>query len=1007
MINKRCSLFLLGLIIAVTAFFPKMAHAAVGDSLANSIQQRSELIQETFQKELFDASKPQVGDDLSALMPLMAFLMLINLFSTLYKKGPDHLLLEMAKMGFWAVMAGSIMGGAFYQSTGLGSNFSINTSICKSDFNYKGGISLDRDVFNFVKYAADEFSCALFRENVNHKYNLAVADMFLVLTDLAALPQQCMADAANTTGAADSQRVLDCIHEFKAQSVKTQVASQCGTSLASVTCYMAQILNVVYSFGIKTVVQILVVCAQIATQIMQFMMMFALIIGISGSLLMFKLISPFLVMESVRGRVLAAAKVPMAVAFYGFTQKALLFFIAGLMNAVTTASLVCFAKFGANGDADAVLVVYLIVAIACIALMAMQIVILFKVPKVALSLVNLSLHELVNIGGEMVKAAFGMSTALGLSVATGGLGMAVGAAAGAAGSTAKGLFGGLKALTGLGGFGQAGFDGEGGGGTSSPMVSRGGRNALPGYRPPDLSGSSGTSAGGPQGPTPSSPSGSEDNGFLKEGSSGDDPSKKKAGAASDSSSVDETAAAAEKTRKEIRLNARRAEGFDESVARVAAEEKWKQARSGKIKSSSLAASELSALSRSDLLSPDERKAAGVAEMEIPQAESAAVSDIAPVGDVAPILPSETSIASPDSVSTAPILKQNLNTDTSVVSAPSSNEAASPAKPGAQSGVQSASASVGSPSTPNRGESTAPQGPAANPRARRQTRSNPRSQDQIQTSSVASAQNFDEFQNTKDRFDKNDSPAQAARKKAQDAIYGTFGTSEGRKHFAKKAALGGARVLRQLILDSLSATPGNEMSLGGLSAGNSDFKAGFDNEGQKRYSEFREMVEGEERKRLQSAEVGLQAANESEAIPNTIRDNYEHEEMMLNLEAVISGAADDATREKILREVEGGVQSLEPDQAEEVRSKYAEALEANDEFRNERMVITENSAEFSKYINFISQKRELSNSDVEQTLKMLSLPINESAIAVYTTNKARIEALLKAELLKSTNVKIKR
>jgi hypothetical protein len=413
---KKLSVKLSIVLFAVLMITPFTVHAQAANFVGNLIQDRSEKIQDTFQQALFAATKSDVVDDMSALLPLMGFLMLVNIFSTLYKSGADKLLIEMSKMAFWALIAGGIMGGATYKSLGTASMFSVHKNICGTEFNYDGGVSLDRDVFNFMKYSADDFACTLYNGNVNHQYNLAVSNMFSILTDFRKFPTKCMAIAGTAGSGGDTQAILDCVKQLQ-QNPET-MKDKCGTGITAAACYLAQIVGMISSFGITAVVDLFLMLIQIAVQTIQFIMMFAMIIGVGGSLLMLKLISPFLVMENVRGRVLQACKVPLAVAFFGFTQKTLLYFITGLMNAVTTAALICFAKFASGGDVDGLVVVYLMVAMACLALMAMQIVVILKVPKFSLMIVNLSLHELVNIGGEMLKAGFGMSTAAGFAIAT-------------------------------------------------------------------------------------------------------------------------------------------------------------------------------------------------------------------------------------------------------------------------------------------------------------------------------------------------------------------------------------------------------------------------------------------------------------------------------------------------------------------------------------------------------------------------------------------------------------
>lgn len=918
--------------ITLAVLFTPSAASAWQGAVADAVQQRSELIQNTFEQALFAASKDASVDDMSSLTQLMGFLMVLNIFMTLYKKGPDQLLLEMAKMAVWSFFALCIMGGSFYSSTGLGKMFAVSKNICGTNFEYRGGISLDRDLLNFVKHTADDLACALYQEDVNSKYNIAVSNMFIMLTNINSVPEMCKANLEK--GNYDS--LVSCIREFNSKSNIEKAKSQCGTGISDVTCYLGQFINMIRGFGVKVIIEIILIIVQILVQVVQYLLMFVMIIGISGSLLMLKLISPFLVLESVRSKVLHACKVPLAIAFYSFTQKTMLFFITGLLVAITDASLICFAKFA--GQADGIIAVYLIVSVAALAALTMQIIIILKVPKFSLMLVNLSLQEFVNISGEMLKAAFGMSMTAAAAVAGAAATAGVGALAAGGGAAASGLGGLAKAgggaVSGGGrmmgmGFGPGGPKipgGLGGGGASSSMISRGARGQVPPYVPRQGGGLFGSSMTNPQSPTGG-------------------------GAAVVPGQIPA-------------ITVQSQPASNNSFMRPSkATSKGPKIRVSKARKSS----------RATLDTPSSESGSEDPNLESQDIETQPTESISDEGsEINPVLENLGNTTSPDS---EPLQGKTAGTKRSI----NNDESEIP---------QSSS-----PTTP------------VNPRARRQ-RNQVRDFEEVQDSALQSAQTFKEFNAAKDRFNKQDSPGLAQQKRVEDAIYGTFGTKQGRAQLRKKVVSGGAKVLRQVIMDAFSATPGNEMTLGGFTAGNSDFKSAFQNEGTERYKEFRETIENEERKRQELAESGIESINESEAIPNTIMSDVEYDKMMSDLDGVIIGGADEKTRKGLIKKIGGGMQTSDAAKAKAMMDKYQLAAQKNSEFKEERVELLENSQEFIRVVSTMIRKTELSNDDIANLQEVLSMPINKRAISYYTENKDRLMELMKARLNKMANVRVK-
>jgi len=241
----------------------------------------------------------------------------------------------------------------------------------------------------------------------------------------------------------------------------------------------------------------------------------------------------------------------------------------------------------------------------------------------------------------------------------------------------------------------------------------------------------------------------------------------------------------------------------------------------------------------------------------------------------------------------------------------------------------------------------------------------------------------------------------------DSYHGTFGSAEGRKHFAKNAALGGAKVLTNLIAASFDASQGNELGLASLTSGNSHFQEAFNGQGVERYREFRELLEKGEKERLLNAEAGMDAGNALESDAYSVRSDDAHMRLWQDLSAVIKGVADDSTRQRILKEMESGKVSGSKDKDDQVSRYYKMALRFDAELSEGKAEIEGNSEKFMGVIAHFVQQSHLTNEEVETMLQALTLTVNKEAAMFYSKNKPRIEALLKAELLGSTNLKIKK
>jgi hypothetical protein len=286
-----------------------------------------------------------------------------------------------------------------------------------------------------------------------------------------------------------------------------------------------------------------------------------------------------------------------------------------------------------------------------------------------------------------------------------------------------------------------------------------------------------------------------------------------------------------------------------------------------------------------------------------------------------------------------------------------------------------------------------------------TRSRKGQQSSGRDAALSRAKTFNEYEQTKARFDKDDSPAMARKKSNVDKFYGTFGSKQGRRDLAKAVVSGGGSFIKGIMLSAMDG-PGSELNVtGAFSAGKAGIEQAFD-QGEKRYAEFRESIESVERQRSSLVETGLDAANHSESMANDVLSDAEFTDLISNLDGIIGGVLDKTTELSTLQKLGAGVRAQDPKNDAILQDKHQQALQASRSYASQANAMKEDSERFSKVVSFMAKKAELTNEDIENLMEVLALPIKAEAIAVYTSNKARLELLMRAKLLKDTNTKVK-
>lgn len=482
---KRFFPFLFSLMFSFFAFTNVAFAQTTAASNATPMELKADAgVQDYFQSQLFESLKTTSDYDFNTLKTLLSFLIVLNIFVTFYRSGEKAFLSEMIQMSFAAMLALCLIGGPFYESTQIGKGFNINDTVCGSKFEHQGGKSLADDVFYETKYMVESFGCTIFKENTNARYIDAMTNLSTIALKATYLDGKCVKklDSGGTF-----QDVLACQKDGMAGPLAQTASVLANCGMTSAGCW-AKAAIALSDDLVSKVIKFVVWVGSLLVQILNFMVFFGMQISLMASLLMLKMISPFLVLSTTRQSILKALKVPLTFAFYGFSQKMIYYFSSLLAEGTTTAALFTMRHF-----ADSVgkfYYIWLLTALSAIAIFFIQFLFVARIPKFSSALMNLSLVELANITGSVLQAGFSMATSIGVSALSFGAGTAVGGmmAGGSALSGAAQSLGGRVAggLSGLGGVGAA---------PPSPIRQTGVKAVLNRQAP-------GVSPSAPNGPTP-------------------------------------------------------------------------------------------------------------------------------------------------------------------------------------------------------------------------------------------------------------------------------------------------------------------------------------------------------------------------------------------------------------------------------------------------------------------------------------------------------------------------
>lgn len=402
--------------------------------------------------------RPSNGSSVVRLLFQITFL--IALVNALRAIGQD-MLMKLFDLALYMVIALALLGEPTayrifqpvfqFSTTKKNADGSAAYSYDKS----KGG-SLDRDIYMYLSYAMDGLAEQAFGEDVQmdlYKASVAAGDFVQRVIDSQL---NCKIDGDRVTfqncalmylkAGNDAKAAAELAEKEKADQLAEKEASESynpSTVLSyyasKVKGFLAQLVNPFAWFF-----PFLLWLFDIIRSAINLFLLIGFGIMTAFSLFMAKLFVPFLLLPSQRSIVIKALKVPLSATMWGFVTSLIIFMSFHITDSMTSAGTkTMIEQIEKSGSLDVKVLVGVLSSmfLTQLVIAAIQIVALFKVPKISEDILNFSLAPVVGLGGELISASAGIVKMIGAVAmpAAAAAGSLAGSAMGSAKSAGAGM----------------------------------------------------------------------------------------------------------------------------------------------------------------------------------------------------------------------------------------------------------------------------------------------------------------------------------------------------------------------------------------------------------------------------------------------------------------------------------------------------------------------------------------------------------------------------------------
>ena len=399
---------------------------------------------------------PQKGPSIVRLLFQISFL--IAFVNAMRSVGQD-LLLKLFDLAIYMVIALALLGQPEAYKI-FRPVFQFDTNRVDADGNtlsytYKGNRSLDRDIYMWLSYSMDGLADSAFGADIQEQlFNASVkAGDFVDRVIKSQL--NCKVDGERATFQSCALMYLKAGNDAVAAAQLKQIedkqkAEEAAAIKAGGITYISHLLTKVGTFFTQLInpfawfFPFLLWLFDIIRSAVNLFLLIGFGIMTAFSLFMAKIFIPFLLLPSQRGHVIKALKIPLSATMWGFVTSLIIFMSYHITDSMTnagTSTMVEQIEKSGSLDVKVLIGVLSSMFLTQLVIAAIQIVALFKVPKISEDILNFSLAPVVGLGGELISASAGIIKMIG-GLAVPAAGAALGAASavsGAAKSAGAGL----------------------------------------------------------------------------------------------------------------------------------------------------------------------------------------------------------------------------------------------------------------------------------------------------------------------------------------------------------------------------------------------------------------------------------------------------------------------------------------------------------------------------------------------------------------------------------------
>lgn len=295
-------------------------------------------------------------------------------------------------------------------------------------YTYQGNRSLDRDLYMYLSYAMDGIADQAFGADVQEKLLNASLQSGEFVDKVIESQLNCQPDV-------DVKVFQNCVRKFitassqaEVEALKAEAKKQADEAEAKatdtinpgtlLTYYVKQLLGFIAKLynPFAWFFPLLIWLFDLVRSAVNLFLLIGFGLMTAFSLFMAKIFIPFLLLPSQRAMVIKGLKIPLSTTMWGFLTSLIIFMSYTITESMTSAGkITMLEQINSSGSLNVSTLIGVLSSmfLTQLVIAAIQIVALFKVPKLAEDILNLSLSPVIGLGGELISASAGIVKMIG------------------------------------------------------------------------------------------------------------------------------------------------------------------------------------------------------------------------------------------------------------------------------------------------------------------------------------------------------------------------------------------------------------------------------------------------------------------------------------------------------------------------------------------------------------------------------------------------------------------